>query len=77
MSEDCNFDIIPGNYLEIYSIAKALCLHYRNIGYEQPITAINIQFSDEGNLDEFDCLYDEVIRPLHNGEGIKDQFEDA
>ena len=76
MSEDSNFDIIPDNYLEIYSIAKALCLHYRHIGYEQPITAINIQFADDDYLDEFEYLYKDVIRPLHNGEGIKDQLED-
>ena len=67
----------PENYLEIYSIAKALCLHYKMHLYDGPIVAIYMEFTSEGMLDDFENLYDDVIQPLHNGEGIKDQFEDA
>ena len=57
MSEDCNFDIIPGNYLEIYSIAKALCLHYKMHLYNGPIVATYMEFTREGMLDDFESLY--------------------
>ena len=76
MSKEFIFEIHPDNYLEIYSIAKSLCLHHRqNIG-DDPIIAINIQFTNKEMEERFMDWYLNISIPLYNGEGIKDRLED-
>ena len=76
MSKEFYFKNHPDNYLEIYSIAKALCLHYRQNNGDSPITAINIQFTSKEMEDDFFAWYLDISIPLYNGEGIKDRLED-
>ena len=76
MSKEFIFEFNPDNYLDIYSIAKSLCLHHRqNIG-DDPIIAINIQFTNKEMEDRFMNWYLNISIPLYNGEGIKDRLED-
>ncbi len=76
MSKEFIFENHPDNYLEIYSIAKSLCLHHRqNIG-DDPIIAINIQFTNKEMEERFMDWYLNISIPLYNGEGIKDRLED-
>lgn len=76
MSKEFIFEFYPDNYLDIYSIAKSLCLHHRqNIG-DDPIISINIQFTNKEMEERFMDWYLNISIPLYNGEGIKDRLED-